>query len=86
MKRFPAGDIPVEWIFLRFFYIFLARFSSVKINAAVVCLSFVANMVRFGKINDDEFTEFCYVENEMLCTKHIIAFSLRTSFPTVLSI
>jgi hypothetical protein len=56
LKRFPAGAKHVEWIFPRYFYIILARFSSVKINGAVVCLSFVINMARFGNINDDEFT------------------------------
>jgi hypothetical protein len=42
---------------------------------------------RFGNINADEFTSvfFFYVQNEMLCEKHIIVFSLGNSFLIVLS-
>ena len=44
------------------------------------------NMVRFGNVNIDEFVcFFFYVHNEMLYTRHIV-FSLRDSFPMVLSV
>ena len=36
-------------------YIFLARFTSLKIDDAVVCLLFDVNMVLFGDLNVDEF-------------------------------
>ena len=49
-----------------------------------VCLSFAVNTARFGNVNADEFTPaqrgfFFYVQNEMLCTMHIIV-----SFPMAL--
>ena len=58
--------------FQHYIYIFLARFTSFKIDGAVVCLSFAVNMARFGNISTDEFKSvflFFYVQNEMLCTK-----------------
>lgn len=39
-NRFPAGSIHVDQIFPLYFHIFLARFPSLKLDGAVVCLSF----------------------------------------------
>ena len=69
------------------FFIFLARFISVKIDGTVVSLSFAVNMARFGNINLDEFTQLfslmyrmrCYVRNILI----IIVFSLANSFRIV---
>ena len=73
--------------FPAFFFIFLARFISVKIDGTVVSLSFAVNMARFGSINLDEFTQLfslmyrmrCYVRNILI----IIVFSLANSFRIV---
>jgi hypothetical protein len=43
-------DIP------RYFYIFLTRFISLKVDFTLVCLSFAVNMARIGNVNADEFT------------------------------
>ena len=53
LKQFPAETIPVESIFLCYFYIY---FLSFKIDGDVVCLSFL-------------FTLFFDVHNEMICTE-----------------
>ena len=82
LKRFARDyscgiDIPAL-----FFYIFLAGFTSLKIDGAVVCFSLAVNMTSYGNVNVDEFSSifFFYVQNEMLCTKHIIVFSFGNSF------
>ena len=58
-----------------------------KIDGTVVCLSFTVNMARFGTQMHRcriYLVFFFYLQNEMLCTKHIIVFSLWNSFPIVL--
>ena len=42
--------------FPRSFYVFLAIFTSGKIDSDVVCLQFAVIMARFGKVNADEIT------------------------------
>ena len=54
-----------------------------NIDGVVVCLSLAVNMMMFGIINEDNF--FLYLQNEMLCIKHIIVFSVGSSFHIVLS-
>jgi hypothetical protein len=39
-----------------FIYIYLARYTALKIDYVVICLLFAVNMVRFGSANTDEFT------------------------------
>jgi hypothetical protein len=58
-----------------------------KIDGAFVCLSFAVNIAKLSNINADEFISFFffYVQNEVLCTKLIIVFSLGNNFPIVLS-
>ena len=57
-----------------------------KIDSDVVCLSFTVNMARFGtqmyrcRIY---LVFFFYLQNEMLCTRHIIVFSLQFSYCVV---
>jgi len=68
----------------------LTRFTPFKIDSAAVCLSFVVNMARLSNfVIIIIILNLCvflfYVQNEMLCTKHIIVFSLGNSFPIVLS-
>ena len=43
-------DIP------RYFYICFTRFTSLKVDFTLVCLSFAVNMARIGNVNADEFT------------------------------
>jgi hypothetical protein len=38
------------------FYIFLTRFTPLKVDFTLVCLSFAVNMARIGNVNADEFT------------------------------
>ena len=66
--------------------LYLTRFTSFKIDSAAVCLSFVVNMARLSNfVIIIIILNLCvflfYVQNEMLCTKHIIVFSLGNSFP-----
>ena len=87
LKRFPV-EIYLSNRFSRFILYILTRFTSIKINGTVVCLSFAVNLVMFANVNADEFTPskwfvFFNVLHEMLCTKHIIVFSLGISFPIV---
>ena len=85
MKRFRYGTIPVELFFLRYFYLFLAIFTSLQINSAIVCLLVAVNMARFGNVNANKFNLVVsfYVQNEMLCTKHIIVLFPWNNFPIV---
>ena len=68
------NDFPWE---LCYFYIFLARFTSLRIDCTVVCLLFAVNMVIFGNVKADEYTSVqcvfsfmsrmrCYVLNILL--------------------
>jgi len=65
---FASCSLPVEYIFPRSFYVFLAIFTSGKIDSDVVCLQFAVIMARFGNVNADEITYifFFYIQNEML--------------------
>ena len=67
----------VEYIFPRYFYTFLTRFTSLEIYGAVV--------FGYGNVNANEiYRFFFYVQNEKSCTKHITVFSLGNSFPIAL--
>ena len=55
-------------------------------DGAVICLSFAVNICNFDIIIIMlNLSVFCYVQNEMLCTKHIMVISLGNRFPMVLS-
>ena len=54
-KDFPRGRYLLSRFSRVIFYLFLARFTSLKIKVVVVCLSLAANVVRFGNVNADEF-------------------------------
>jgi hypothetical protein len=99
-KRFPAGTIPVAYIFLRNFYIFLSIFISHRIDSRCSLLStwpglamqlcyivkfIIIIIIIIIIIMLNLILFFFYVWNRMLCTKYIIVFSLENSFPIVLS-
>jgi hypothetical protein len=61
--KFPAGTIPVEYIFLCYCYMSLTRFTSLKIDGNVVCLSFAkiysTGIVPAGNFKLAEFPTLC---------------------------
>ena len=88
LKRFPAGTIH---LWNRYFRVIFIYFLS-PLKRRHHCLFFVCcqhseawKCCYYYYIVEFECVFFFYLQNVMLCTKHIIVFSLMNSFPIVLS-
>ena len=71
----------VEQIFQHYFYICLARFTSLKIDSAAVRLSFAVSMVRFCNVNADKLTsvQWVFFMSSMRCYVHNVLSILLSS-------